>query len=318
MTALDIGFIGLGVMGAPMATHLARAGHRLKLHDADSAAARNLAAALGGAATAFDTPAALATGCDIVITMLPNGRVVQRIALGEQGLMQGLKRGALLLDTSSSEPWLTQPTAAALAERGVAMVDAPVSGAQWGAQEANLVFMVGGAAADVERVRPLLDLMGRAVFHVGGLGAGHAMKCINNLITSITFGATVEGLAIGKRYGLDPAAMVDVLDESTGGSWITHNHIRQRVLSRSFDDPFKLELMLKDIGIALELAREANLSVPLSDLSQQLWRAAALAAGPGASVSELARWVEQQTGTPITPGAAARSLVSLPRHSATE
>jgi 3-hydroxyisobutyrate dehydrogenase-like beta-hydroxyacid dehydrogenase len=303
MQALDIGFIGLGVMGAPMATHLARAGHRLTLHDADAAVTLSLAKALGGVATAAGTPAALAACCDIVITMLPNGQVVQQVALGEQGLLQGLKPGALLLDTSSAEPWLTEATAAALAARGVAMVDAPVSGAQWGAQEAKLVFMVGGANADVLRVRPLLDLMGRAVFHVGGLGAGHAMKCINNLITSVTFSATMEGLVIGKRYGLDPAAMVDVLDESTGGSWITKNHIRQRVLSRSFDDPFKLELMLKDIGIALELGREAQLPLPLSGLTQQLWRAAALAAGPGVSVSELARWVEAQSDTPVTPGA---------------
>ena len=305
MPSLDIGFIGLGVMGAPMASHLARAGHRLTLHDADPAVASALAGTLGGAAQAADTPAALAEGCDIVITMLPNGQVVQQVVQGEQGLLRGLKPGALLLDTSSAEPWLTQATAAKLAERGVAMVDAPVSGAQWGAQEAKLVFMVGGAAADVARVRPLLDVMGRAVHHVGALGAGHAMKCINNLITSITFSATMEGLVIGKRYGLDPAAMVEVLDQSTGGSWITQNHIRQRVLSRSFDDPFKLELMLKDMGIALELGREAQLPLPLSALGQQLWRAAALAAGPGASVSELARWVEQQAGTAVTPGAGA-------------
>ena len=303
MPSLDIGFIGLGVMGAPMATHLARAGHRLTLHDADPAVARALAQALGGAAQAVDTPAALAPRCDIVITMLPNGQVVQQVVQGDQGLLQGLKPGTLLLDTSSAEPWLTQATAAALAACGVAMVDAPVSGAQWGAQEAKLVFMVGGAAADVVRARPLLDVMGRAVHHVGALGAGHAMKCINNLITSITFSATMEGLVIGKRYGLDPAAMVEVLNESTGGSWITQNHIRQRVLSRSFDDPFKLELMLKDMGIALELGREAQLPLPLSGLGLQLWRAAALAAGPGASVSELARWVEQQAGTAVTPGA---------------
>ncbi len=302
MQTLDIGFIGLGVMGAPMAGHLASAGHRLRLHDADVAVADALAKQFAGATTACATPAALAEGCDIVVTMLPNGQVVQQVALGEHGLRHGLKRGALLLDTSSAEPWLTRATAATLAEHGVAMVDAPVSGAQWGAQEANLVFMVGGAAGDVQRVRPLLGLMGRAVFHVGALGAGHAMKCINNLITSMTFSATMEGLVIGKRFGLDPAAMVDVLDESTGGSWISKNHIRQRVLSRSFDDPFKLDLMLKDIGIAMELGREAQLPLPLSCLGQQLWRAAALAAGAGASVSELARWVEQQAQVPVTPG----------------
>jgi 3-hydroxyisobutyrate dehydrogenase-like beta-hydroxyacid dehydrogenase len=238
--------------------------------------------------------------------MLPNGSVVQQVALGEQGLLQGLRPGALLLDTSSSEPWLTQATGAALAAVGVTMVDAPVSGAAWGAAEANLVFMVGGDVADLARVRPLLDLMGRAVFHLGGLGAGHAMKCLNNLITAMTFSATAEGLVIGKRYGLDPAAMVDVLNESTGMSWISQNHIAQRVLSRSFDDPFKLELMLKDVAIANTLARETGSSVPIAGLGQQLWQAAARAAGPGASVSELVRWVEQQNDTPLNPGAEPR------------
>jgi 3-hydroxyisobutyrate dehydrogenase len=301
--SFDIGFVGLGVMGTPMAGHLAGAGHRLRLHDARPGVAAALARSLGGAAQACDTPAALAEGCDLVITMLPNGQVVQQVALGELGLLQGLKPGALLLDTSSAEPWLTKQTAAALAERGVGMVDAPVSGAQWGAEAAELVFMVGGSAADVRRVQPLLQHMGRAVHHVGPLGAGHMMKCINNLITSMTFSATMEGLTLGKRVGLDPAAMVAVLNESTGGSWITKNHIAQRVISRSFDDPFKLELMLKDIGIALDLSREAQLPMPLSGLGQQLWRAAALAAGPGASVSELARWVEQQAGVAVTPGA---------------
>lgn len=298
----SIGFIGLGVMGAPMAGHLARAGHRLTLLDANADAARQLAATLGGGASVAATPADLATRSDIVITMLPNGSVVQQVALGENGLVHGLRPGALLLDTSSSEPWLTQATAAALAERGATMVDAPVSGAAWGAAEANLVFMVGGSAADLARVRPLLELMGRAVFHLGALGAGHAMKCINNLITAMTFSATAEGLVIGKRYGLDPAAMVDVLNESTGQSWITGNHIRQRILSRSFDDPFKLALMLKDVGIANALARETGTAAPIAGLGQQLWQAADRAAGPGASVSELVRWVEQLSGTEITPG----------------
>lgn len=301
---LAIGFIGLGVMGAPMAGHLARAGHSLTLLDANADTARDLAATLG--AKAAVTPAEVAARSDIVITMLPNGSVVQQVALGEQGLLQGLRPGALLLDTSSSEPWLTQATGAALAAVGATMVDAPVSGAAWGAAEANLVFMVGGDAADLARVRPLLDLMGRAVFHLGGLGAGHAMKCLNNLITAMTFSATAEGLVIGKRYGLDPAAMVDVLNESTGMSWISQNHIAQRVLSRSFDDPFKLELMLKDVAIANTLARETGSSVPIAGLGQQLWQAAARAAGPGASVSELVRWVEQQNDTPLNPGAEPR------------
>jgi 3-hydroxyisobutyrate dehydrogenase-like beta-hydroxyacid dehydrogenase len=305
-TSLSLGFIGLGVMGAPMAGHLARAGHRLNLLDADSAAATRLATGLGAGARAMATPAEVAAHSDIILTMLPNGGVVQQVALGEHGLVHGLRPGALLLDCSSAEPWLTQATAAALAGRGASLVDAPVSGAAWGAAEANLVFMVGGADADLARVRPLLGLMGRAVFHLGAVGSGHAMKCINNLITALTFSATAEGLVIGKRYGLDPAAMVDVLNESTGQSWISANHIRQRILSRSFDDPFKLALMLKDMGIANALARETGSAAPLSGLGQQLWQAAARAAGPEASVSELVRWVEQLSATAITPGAGPR------------
>jgi 3-hydroxyisobutyrate dehydrogenase len=161
-TPLNLGFIGLGVMGAPMAGHLAAAGHRLTLLDADAAVARQVAGRLGAGARLATTPAEVAAHSDIIITMLPHGRVVQQVALGDAGLVHGLRPGALLLDCSSAEPWLTEATAAALAAHGATMVDAPVSGAAWGAAEANLVFMVGGAAADLARVRPLLDVMGRS------------------------------------------------------------------------------------------------------------------------------------------------------------
>ena len=126
------------------------------------------------------------------------------------------------------------------------------------------------------------------------------MKCLNNLVTAVNFLAVIEGLVIGKRYGLDPAVMTDVLNASTGMSWVSQTHMKQRIISRRFDDPFKLALMLKDIGIATELARSAQLPTPVSALTQQLWRAAALANEPEASVSELARWVERLTGTEIT------------------
>jgi 3-hydroxyisobutyrate dehydrogenase len=234
--------------------------------------------------------------------MLPDGEVVRQVVNGADGIGEVMRAGSLLLDTSSAEPWHTRQTAESLARRGVAMVDAPVSGAQWGAEAAELVFMVGGAVEDLARVRPLLAAMGRAVHHVGPLGAGHTMKCINNMITAMTFVATAEGLVIGKRAGLDPIAMNAVLNESTGGSWVTRNHFAQRVFSRSFDDPFKLDLMVKDVGIAMGLAQEQGLPLPLSAVGQQLNRAAAHAVGPGRSVSEIVRWVEQLTGTDLTPG----------------
>ena len=297
---MHIGFIGLGVMGAPMATHLAKAGHRLTLLDADAAVAGNLALAIGASTAA--TPAEVAAASEVIITMLPNGEVVRQVALGDLGLVHGLQPGALLLDTSSAEPWLTRQTAAALAERGATMVDAPVSGAAWGAQAAELVFMVGGSDADVARVRPLLDLMGKAVHHLGGLGSGHAMKCLNNCVTAMTFIATAEALVAGKRYGLDPAVMVDVLNQSTGGSWVAQTHFHQRIFNRAFDDPFKLELMRKDVGIAMQLAQQTGTPMPMAGLGEQLWRMADHQAGPGASVSELVRWVEGLSGTTLTPG----------------
>lgn len=297
---LNIGFVGLGVMGAPMAGHLARAGHALTVLDADAARTRAVAGKIGGRAAT--TPAEVAAASDIVVTMLPDGRVVQQVALGENGLVHGLRAGALLLDTSSAEPWLTEATAAGIARAGATMVDAPVSGAAWGAEAAELVFMVGGSEADVARVMPLLDRMGKARHHLGGLGAGHAMKCLNNTVTSMTFLATAEALVAGKRYGLDPEAMIDVLNQSTGGSWITQTHFKQRIFNRTFDDPFKLSLMLKDIGIALQLARDTATPMALSGLGQQLWRMADQVAGPGASVSELVRWVEKTGGAELTPG----------------
>jgi 3-hydroxyisobutyrate dehydrogenase len=301
-SALSIGFIGLGVMGVPMARHLGEAGHRVQGFDSAPEALERLRAA-HGAAIACSSARDAALGADVVFTMLPNGRVVRDTVLASDGIAAALKPGALLVDTSSSEPWLTRETAAAVAARGASMVDAPVSGAQWGAEAAELVFMVGGAGADVQRVRPLLAAMGKQIFHLGPLGAGHTMKCLNNLVTAMTLTATAEVLATGTRCGLDPAVMTDVLNASTGGSWITRTHIHQRIISRRFDDPFKLELMLKDIGIALGVAREAGVQMPLCEAGHPLWQAADRAQGPGVSVSELVRWIEQREGIEIASGA---------------
>ncbi len=293
-----VGFIGLGVMGTPMSTHLSRAGYPLVVYDIRTELAVQLAAELSNTSAAT-SPAEVAASSDIIVTMLPNGEVVREVLCAEDGVYAGLRPGSLLLDTSSSEPWLTQQTAEEMRAKGCSVVDAPVSGAQHGAKTATLVFMVGGDDADVERVRPLLQCMGRAIYHLGGVGAGHAMKCLNNMITSMNLLALAEGLAVGTRYGLDPAVMTDVINESTGGSWVSKTHIHQRILNRAFDDPFKLELMVKDIGIGMELARQTGVPVPLSANGQHLWKAAALAAGPGASVSELVRWVEKLTGVTI-------------------
>ena len=285
-------------MGTPMSGHLADAGYDVTVFDIDAAAAAALADAKPGIEIA-GSPDALGTASDVVFTMLPDGHVVREVALGPNGLIHGLAPGSLLVDTSSSQPWITAETAAGLIAAGISMVDAPVSGAQWGAQAAELVFMVGGAPGDVARAHPMLDVLGRAVFHLGPLCSGHMMKSINNTVTAMTFQATLEGLALGVAAGLDPAAMNDVFNESTAGSWITANHIGQRILSRTFDDPFRLALMRKDVDIANGLADKLELDLPMAKLCAESYREADELYGEGSSLSDLGRWTEQRTGITI-------------------
>lgn len=295
-----LGFIGLGVMGGPMAGHLAAAGYPLTVYDLDPAASARLLAA-HPQASVVQSPRAVAEAADIVITMLPSGREVRETALGQGGLLEGLRPGCLLLDTSSAEPWLTREVAERLGGIGVSVVDAPVSGAEVGAKAAELVFMVGGALQDIERVRPLLEVMGKAVFHLGPVGSGHTMKSLNNLITAVTLTVTTEGLLAGTRAGLDPAVMNQVLDVSTGKSWVSETHFRQRIFNRRFDDPFKLALMKKDMDIAMRVAAEAGVQMPVAALTRELWQAIQAAAPPAASVSHLVRALEEREGVELKP-----------------
>ncbi len=294
-----IGFVGLGVMGLPMAGHLLKAGYPLTAYDITAEPLRRLKE-LHPTANVVPTVTEVAAASELVITMLPSGREVREVTLGPDGIASALKSGGLVLDTSSSEPEYTREISSALAAKGIAMVDAPVSGAIAGAIAAELVFMVGGDPASVARVQPILEVLGKQMFHLGPVGCGHAMKSINNLITSVIFLATAEGLVLGKSYGLDPAVMNDVLNESTGMSWISKTHIPQRILNRRFDDPFKLDLMVKDINIALGLAQGLKLELPLSTATLALWRATQAEIDKGSSVSELVRALEKRTGVQIT------------------
>ena len=295
-----IGFIGLGVMGKPMASHLAKAGYRLAVFDIKAASAESISREFKHV-QAVESPKLAAGLSDIVITMLPTGKHVQEVIKGKDGLIEGYRPGSLHLDTSSAEPWLTIESAGILEEHKVAMVDAPVSGAEPGARRADLVFMVGGNKNDVSQVTPLLQVMGKQLFHLGPVGSGHTMKCLNNLITAMCFMATTEGLIIGKRVGLDPCMMNDVLNVSTGMSWNSINHFKQHIFNRKFDDRFKLGLMIKDIGIAMKLAGDRGLSLPIADLTQRLWKSAGEDSENDSSISEMVRWVEKMTETELTP-----------------
>jgi 3-hydroxyisobutyrate dehydrogenase len=296
---MRVGFIGLGVMGSAMAGHLAKAGHTLALYDLDLQTAARIAGHHAGA-VATRSPGEVGEVSEVVFTMLPNGEAVRDCVCGADGIAKRLQPGSVLVDTSSAEPWLTRETATRLREHGIGMIDAPVSGAQEGAESATLVFMCGGDADDIARVRPLLDLLGRHVFHLGPIGSGHTMKAVNNLATALTCLGTAEAMLIGKAHGLKPSAMIDVLNVSTGMSFVTQKKYGPQVVERRFDDAFKLALMLKDVRIANTLAGQHAIDLPVSALGETLWRAADAELGPGSSVMDIARWYEKTRGITLS------------------
>ena len=285
-----IGFVGLGKMGGALAARLAGAGFPLTVFDVSEAAT---AAFLADhpAAAAEDLPA-LAAAADIVITCLPNGRVVREAVLGEAGLHEGLWFNALLIDMSSSDPRGTAQLGEALAARDWRMLDAPVSGGLPKARRGSLTIMCGGGAEDLEEARPVLAAMGENVLHLGGLGAGQAMKALNNLCSAGGFLIALEVLAAGRTFGLDPETMVDTLNLSTGRNNTTENKIKQYILSGRFDAGFAMDLMVKDIETALALARDQGTPTLLSAATVAAWAEALETLGEGADHTELARWVE--------------------------
>ncbi|MDE0060368.1 MAG: NAD(P)-dependent oxidoreductase [Defluviicoccus sp.] len=285
-----VGMIGVGAMGRPMAEHVARAGYALRLHDTEPGRAQEAAQAAGGQVA--NGPAGVAAGSDVVITMLPTGADVARTALDPGGLADGFSGGGILIDMSSSEPSSTVALAAALAERGVAMIDAPVSGGRKGAVEGTLTIMAGGDGVLVERCRPLLAAMGKRVVHTGPIGSGHALKALNNTISAAGFLAAVEAFLVGRRFGLEPETMAEVVNSSTGMNNATRNKLAQFVFSRRFDSGFSMDLMVKDLDIALDLARDTATAAPLAALSREIWAQAQQNLEPGRDHTEIVRWLE--------------------------
>jgi 3-hydroxyisobutyrate dehydrogenase len=279
-----VAFIGLGTMGQPMAGHLAAKGYSVRGWDVAEAAR-----AASPVPVAASARAAVA-GAAAVITMLPDSRAVEAALAGET--LAEAAPGTLVIDMSSSDPLATRALGVALAGRGFAMLDAPVSGGLKKARDATLAIMAGGEEADVARAMPLLEAMGAAVFRCGALGAGHAMKALNNYVSSAGLVAAVEALAIGQRFGLDPAIMVDVLNASTGRNNTTEHKLKQQVIPRSFAAGFAIGLMAKDVGAAATLARGVGLDAPLAQAMAERWADAATRLGPGADHTAIATLLE--------------------------
>jgi 3-hydroxyisobutyrate dehydrogenase len=269
--ARRVGFIGLGNMGAPMASNLVRAGHDVMAYDIAAERAQGFAQA--HQARAAESLAELAMHADIAITMLPTGREVREVLLEAQdgALAANLRRGAIVIDMSSADPVGTRTLGRELAQRGVALVDAPVSGGVPRAGDGTLAIMIGGEAAAIAAVKPVLACMGRNLFEVGSLGCGHAMKALNNFLAGASYAAAVEAIVVGRQFGLDPEVMTDVINVSTGRSFASENLIKQHVLSGSFATGFALGLLAKDVKIAADLAQQIGVDAPLGRLIRDLW-----------------------------------------------
>lgn len=269
-----IAFIGLGNMGAPMAVNLQRAGFQVAAFDLSAEALKRVGEqGVGVAASAR----AAVEGAAVVISMLPNSRHVESLFLGDEGLMATLAAGTLVIDCSTIAPASAKKVAAAAAERGIEMIDAPVSGGTAGAAAGTLTFIVGGSAAALEKARPALQAMGKNIFHMGDSGAGQVAKLCNNMALGVIMAVTGEALALGASHGLDPATLSRMIAVSTGRSWATEvcnpwpGVLENAPSSRGYTGGFGNDLMLKDLGLAVEAAMSVGATVPLGELARNLY-----------------------------------------------
>jgi 3-hydroxyisobutyrate dehydrogenase len=293
-----IGFVGLGNMGAPMVRCLAKAGHKVLVYDARAGVAAGLAAepATKKKVTAAESLAAVGEAATIVITMLPDSKIVRLVALGDKkkpGVAAHMKRGGIIIDMSSSYPLDTRKLADKLAPQGIAVIDAPVSGGVGKAVTGTLAIMVGGEAAAVDQVGSMLAAMG-TVHRTGALGSGHAIKALNNYVSAAGLIATCEALLVAEKFGLAPATVIDVINASTGRNNTTENKAAKYLIPRSYTSGFALALMEKDVGMAQSLAADLGLDAEaLSFVSAYLARVSS-ALGRDADHTAVMQFVERK------------------------
>ena len=270
-----VGFVGLGNMGGPMARNLVAAGYDVQVFDLVPDLVQAVA---GGRPRA--SAAAAAAGVEVFVSMLPAGRHVASLYLGDRsgGVLEHLPADALVIDCSTIDPVTAQRVAAAAADKGLEILDAPVSGGTAGAENGTLTFIVGGSAAALERAQPLFAVMGANVFHAGGNGAGQTAKICNNMLLAVLMAGTAEALALGVDNGLDPAVLSEIMKRSSGGNWSLNLYnpypgVMEGVpASRGYEGGFLVDLMTKDLGLAMETAEQSRSSVPMGSLARNLYR----------------------------------------------
>lgn len=267
--AEKIGFVGLGIMGHPMAHNLIEAGHELVLYNRTKEKAEGLA---GDGAEVAGSPKEVAENCGVVITMLPDSPDVEEVVAGEGGVLQGIKEGCLIVDMSTISPVVARELAGKARQKGASMLDAPVSGGDVGAQDGTLSIMVGGSEGDFERARPLFEVMGKTITYVGEAGAGQVVKACNQIVVALTIEAVSEALVLGSKAGVEPAKILDVLSGGLAGNKVMEVK-RDKFLDHSFDPGFRVELHRKDLGIALAAGREYGVVLPVTAIVDQMLEA---------------------------------------------
>ena len=267
--AQTIGFIGLGIMGRPMARNLLKAGYSLVVHSRSRGPVDEIVKA---GATAAASPKDVAAQCDVLITMLPNSPDVEQVALGPGGIIEGARRGLIFADMSTISPIVSKKIGKALEAKGVAMLDAPVSGGEKGAIDGALSIMVGGDKAVFERVLPIFQALGKTITHLGPLGAGGFTKLANQIIVAVNLTALAEALTLGKKAGLDRDLLLTALAGGLAGSKCLEQK-RANYMANTYSPGFKVDLHFKDLGLIMESARELGVPLPTTAVVQELFNA---------------------------------------------
>jgi len=264
-----IGFIGCGTMGLPMINNLLKTSFEVTAFDVNDEA---LNKAVVSGAKCGKSPKQVAEESEVVITMLPASRHVEAVVLGADGVLEGLAKGSIYIDMSTIEPLVSQRIEKKVLEKGASMIDAPVSGGQSGAKAGTLTIMVGGPAEVLQKVKHVLESMGKNIIHVHEqAGMGEMVKVVNQLMMGITFLATTEALMIGLKGGLPLERMYEVIKSSSGSNWLLERYFPVTVMKENFEPGFKLDLLHKDIGLALETAKNLKVLAPLGAISQQIY-----------------------------------------------
>lgn len=293
---MKVGFIGVGNMGRPMATNLLKAGYEVYVYDLSEAAVEAMAA-LG--AKPCKTNLELAASVDAVFTSLPNAAIVESVMTGANGVFSACREGTVIIDMSSVAPSTTRKMAKIAAEKGVKYVDAPVSGGTAGAAAGTLTVMVGADDETFERILPILQVIGKNIYHVGGTGLGDAIKIVNNLLLGCNMAALAEALVLGVKCGLAPETMHEIISASSGGSYALNAKMKKFIMAGEFSGGFMVDLQYKDLGLALDAGRDTSVPLPMTAIATQVFESARASGLGKEDISAIIKVWETMTGAQV-------------------